>query len=256
MYSQIFKLHFVTSVHQKVGLLCIFLAAILPFVMPELTNYHMDAHLLPPARAQVAWQFSWLVVVFWLLYHAATSSAEYAKSGLGAYYTSSNLSRSGQLTMLWLSCMVYGFFFCLVPAVITLGWASPANALEAKHWQVLVVQQFSLMFIVVSSFVLLALSLGSRLGSTIGFVGSLGIFIWSFYGVKIIQNLVVAKDSFIIDWLYVVSPHAFLADLTHRFVHKQGALTNGEFMTMFEYVAGWGILVSAISMLIFNTKQK
>ncbi|GAA5497186.1 hypothetical protein Rhal01_03376 [Rubritalea halochordaticola] len=256
MYSQIFKLHAVTTLYQKLGVLCLLMTAVLPFVLPEMTNYHVDDRLLAPARAQVVWQFSWIVVVFWLLYHAATSGAEYVQSGLAAYYTSSGLSKGGQLTMLWMSCMIYGVLLCLISAVVTVVFASPQHELESRHWLVLVVQQFSLMLIVVSAFVSFALALGSRLGGTIGYVGSLGVFVWSFYGVKMVQNLVVAKDSFVVDWLYIVSPHGFLSDLTHRFVHKQGAMASSEFMALFEYLAGWCLVASALSLFMFNSKQR
>lgn len=256
MYLQIFRLYFVTAIYQKVGLLVLVLAAVFPFVLPEVTNYHINEVVLEPARAQVAWQFGWLAVVSWLLFHSAQVGGEYARSGMGIYFSSSGASRGGQLSSLWGGAMCFGFLLCLIPAVITMGWARPGDSEEAKHWVVLIVQQFSLMAMVVSSLVWLAIAAGSRFGATIGYLVALGVGLWGFYGVKALEMLVLSKDSPLVDWLYVVSPHTFLADLTHRFVHKQGAMTSEHYLPVFEYVAGWSLLFAGLGLLIFTPKKR
>lgn len=256
MYSQIFRLYFTTTLYQKVGVLVLILAAVFPFVLPEMTNYQVNEIVLEPARAQVAWQFAWVAVLFWLLFQAAQVGSEYADSGMGAYFASGGASRGGQLTALWGGLMVFGFMICLIPAVITLGWASPANSLEANHWGVLIVQQFALMFMVVSSLVWLAVGLGSRFGATVGYLAVLGISLWGFYGIKTLEMLVLAKNSMIMDWLYIISPHTFLADLTHRFVYKQGAMSSVHFTPVFEYIAGWSLVFTGFGWMLFTPKKR
>ena len=71
-----------------------------------------------------------------------------------------------------------------------------------------------------------------------------------------VEKLVLAQDVFGLDALYVALPHFYLADLTHRFVHQQGALTSVEFFGVFEYLAGLSILLSVCAYFLFTPKQK
>ncbi|MFC4995449.1 hypothetical protein [Rubritalea tangerina] len=101
-----------------------------------------------------------------------------------------------------------------------------------------------------------AIALASRLGTTVGYVFSLGWGLVGVYGVIVLEKVVVAKDFIMLDIIYVMLPHYYLADLTHRFVHKQGALNNAEFFAVFEYMSGWAILISTTSLVLFSSKQK
>lgn len=254
--KSIFKLSLLTAVNQKLGFLMLVLAVIVPMVLPMLTNYEVDSYVVEPARAQAAWQFGWLACVLWLLFQAASAGGEYVKSGLGSYFTSGGQKKGNQLTALWASSMVFGALLCLVPAIVSVVAASPGLEIEARHWAVLSIQHFILMLLVVSSLVMLAISLASRFGTTVGYIFTLGLAYVGFFGVTTLEKIVAAKDIPVLDLLYGILPHLYLADLTHRFVHKQGALTTGQLMTQFEYLAGWAMLFTAVSLLIFSPKQK
>lgn len=254
--KSIFKLSLLTAVNQKLGILVLLLGVILPLVLPLLTNYDVDKYVVEPARAQAAWQYAWFACLLWLLFQAAGSGGEFVKSGLGAYFTSRGISRGRQLTALWGSSMVFGLGLCLIPAVMCVLFASPRLEIESQHWTVLSVQGASLMLLVVSSLVMLAVALASRFGATVGYVFSLGVSFVGFYGVAALEKIVMAKDVFALDVIYSALPHLYLADLTHRFIHKQGALTTGQFLVGFEYLAGWSLLLSSFSLLIFSPKQK
>lgn len=254
--KQILKLSLSTVWYQKMGLLMVFLVAIVPFILPYLTDYEVNQTVIEPARAQAAWKMGWVACIFWLLYQSASLGGEYTRSAMGAYFTSKGVAKGGQLTALWGAGMVYGFLLCLVPAIISWCAARPSLEIEAQHWGVLCVQHFCLMLLLVSSLSMLSVALASRMGTVVGYLFTVGLMGVGYYGVTALEKIVMAKDVAALDVLYGVLPHFYLADLTHRFVHKQGALTTGQFMGVFEYVVGWSILLVLLSMAVFSTKQK
>ncbi|MFC5049929.1 hypothetical protein ACFPK9_04820 [Rubritalea spongiae] len=254
----LFQLSLVTAVRQKSVFIVLLLLIVGPFVFQQMTNYVADPSVLAPARVQATWQLAWLAGSLWLAYQAANLGGEHVRNKLGEYFLSRGEGRSSQMLALTLSVGVFGVLIALI-SVLMSAFVVTAGVGEGEaysHWVVLSVQHAVLMLLVVLPVAQLAIALASRFGALVGYTGSVFLYILGFYMVLAVEKLVIAKDTFYFDLLYVVLPHFYLADLTHRFIHQQGAMTNGEFFAVFEYLAGWGILISAVSYFIFTPKKK
>jgi hypothetical protein len=60
--------------------------------------------------------------------------------------------------------------------------------------------------------------------------------------------------NLLLDWLYVVSPHYHLADLTPRLVFKQGSMLSSEFLQLVVYFAGIKIVLAMFASLTFQPR--
>lgn len=230
------------------------LAVVLPFLLPMLTNYNVDKMVVEPARAQAAWQFSWIAGMFWLLFQAASLGGEFKKSGMGAYFASGGVNGGAQLTGIWLALLAILVPLCAIPALVSWFAARPADVLEAQHWGVLCVQHGVVMMLVFGGLTMLAVGLASRFGVIMGYLGALGVVVVGFYGVGVLENLVLSGNAPVSDLFYVVLPHFHLGDLTHRFVSKQGAVAANDFVVVFEYLAGWCLLLTGLGTVCYSTK--
>ncbi|WP_018970728.1 hypothetical protein [Rubritalea marina] len=254
--KSIFKLSWVSLVYEKLVFLVVLLAVCLPFVMAELTHYQVDNAILEPARAQVAWQFAWLASFLWLTYEAAKLGSGHVMRGMGVYFKSKGVHQGEQLCALWLAPFIICVVLAMCAFAVSLLGAIPSDVQEARHWKLLGVQHLAFIIVVVSPLLMLAVSLGSRFGLTVGYVFTAALSFVGFYGVSIIETIVRFNDSFSLDLLYVILPHYYLGDLTHRFIHKQGALSLEEFFVVFEYLSGWAIVVSMVATVLFNYKKR
>ncbi|MGJ8671659.1 hypothetical protein [Rubritalea sp.] len=252
----LFKLSLVMAVRQKTFFVVLLLLALGPFVFQQMTNYVADPSVLAPARAQAAWQLAWLAACLWLSYLAANLGGEHVRSKMGEYFLSRGEGRGSQMLALSACAAVFAVAIALLPMLVSIFAAAPGDAEELKHWVVLCVQHGVLMLLLTLSLTQLAIALASRFGALVGYTGSVFVYLLGFYAVLAVEKMVIGEDAFYMDLLYVVLPHFYLADLTHRFVHSQGAMSNSEFFAVFEYLAGWGILLSVLSYLIFTPKKK
>lgn len=251
----ILKLCLTTIVRGRIGIFWILLTFVLPFLLPQLSNHETNPEVLAPARIQAGWQVAWLISGLWLLFQAAKLGHEHTDSGMGMYFHSGGIDSSKQLTAIWLSLVICTTVLILAPIVVSLS-ALPQNESSTSHYIVLCVQQISLMLLVLLPLLLLAIGLGSRLGVVVGYLVSLGLLLFGFYGVTAIGRVVAVKDSFTLDLLYTVFPHFYLGDLTHRFVHMQGALTDQQCLLVFEYLAGWALLFAVVSWRVYTVRKK
>lgn len=252
----LFKLSLVTAVRQKTFFVVLLLLVLGPFVFQQMTNYVVDPSVLAPARAQAAWQLAWLVTCLWLTYQAANLGGEHVRNKMGEYFLSRGEGKSSQILALNACSVVFAVAVTAVPILVSIFASAPEDAAEFRHWIVLCVQHGFLMLLLALPVTQLAIALASRFGALVGYTGSVLLYFLGFYAVLAVEKVVIAKDTFYVDLLYVVLPHFHLADLTHRFVHSQGAMSNGEFFAVFEYLAGWAILISAVSYFIFTPKKK
>lgn len=255
MYK-IFKLSLATAIRQKSVFLVLLLLAVLPFVLQQMTNFQVDPSVSRPAIAQAAWQLVWAGACFWLVYNAANMGGGHVRSRLGEYFLSGGVTKSSQLCGLWLTTMLFAFLMVVVAVTVCVCAAAPEGETEFRHWLVLNVQHAVFFLVVVSAVNQFVIALASRFGALVGYSGGLFLYLCGFYLVLVVEKIVLSKDIFALDTLYVVLPHFYLADLTHRFVHQQGALTTPEFMGVFEYLAGLSILLSTCAYLTFTPKQK
>lgn len=255
MYK-ILKLSLISSVRQKTVFIVLLLLAVAPFVFQQMTNFVADPSVIHPARAQAAWQMAWAAACIWLVYHAANLGGEHVRSRLGEYFLSSGVSKSSQLCGLWLTTMLFAVLIVVVPVVVCLVAAAPSGDTEFRHWVVLNLQHAVFFLIIVGTVNQLVVAVAARFGALVGYTSGLFLYLSGFYLVLAVEKVVLSKDLFALDALYVMLPHFYLADLTHRFVHQQGALTTLEFFGVFEYLAGWAILLSMCAYLTFTPKIK
>jgi len=225
-------------IQRKVWIIALFCALVLPIVLPYLTPYESNPSLIEPARAQAAWGCLWVVTIAWLFFQAARFGDDTARSGLGAYFLSSGVSGLSQMMQIWLACLSFLLPLVLVTLAVCFLGAMPSDSAQAQMWVATNLQYAALFLLVVTPLMMVAVSVGSRFGSTVGYLIPLCMSIYGMYGVGYLAMMTDAQSNLLLDWLYVVSPHYHLADLTPRLVLKHGSMLGSEFLQLVIYFAG------------------
>lgn len=251
---QLYRLTLATMLQRKVWIIALLCALVLPIILPYLTPYESNPSLIEPARAQAAWICLWVVTIAWVFFQAARFGDDTARSGLGAYFLSAGVSRVSQMMQIWLACLTF-----LLPLVaITLGLcligAMPSGVSQAGMWVATNMQYAALFLLVTMPLVMLAAAIGSRFGSTIGYLVPLCLSVYGMYGVGYLAMMTTVQNNVLLDWLYVVSPHYHLADLTPRLVFRHGSMLGSEFLHLVAYFVGIKLVLSMISTLCFQAK--
>jgi len=241
-------------IQRKVWIIALFCALVLPIVLPYLTPYESNPSLLEPARAQAAWGCLWVVTIAWLFFQAARFGDDTARSGLGAYFLSSGVSGLSQMIQIWLACLSFLLPLVLVALAVCFIGAMPSDSAQAQMWVATNLQYAALFLLVVTPLMMVAVSVGSRFGSTVGYLIPLCMSIYGMYGVGYLAMMTDAQSNLLLDWLYVVSPHYHLADLTPRLVFKHGSMLGSEFLQLVIYFAGIKIVLAMLSTLTFQPK--
>ena len=241
-------------IQRKVWIIALFCALVLPIVLPYLTPYESNPSLLEPARAQAAWGCLWVVTIAWLFFQAARFGDDTARSGLGAYFLSSGVSGLSQMIQIWLACLSFLLPLVLIALVICFIGAMPSDSAQAQMWIATNLQYAALFLLVVTPLMMVAVSVGSRFGSTVGYLIPLCMSIYGMYGVGYLAMMTDAQSNLLLDWLYVVSPHYHLADLTPRLVFKHGSMLGSEFLQLVVYFAGIKMVLAMLSTLTFQPK--
>ena len=241
-------------IQRKVWIIALFCALVLPIVLPYLTPYESNPSLIEPARAQAAWGCLWVVTIAWLFFQAARFGDDTARSGLGAYFLSSGVSGLSQMMQIWLACLSFLLPLVLVTLAVCFLGAMPSDSAQAQMWVATNLQYAALFLLVVTPLMMVAVSVGSRFGSTVGYLIPLCMSIYGMYGVGYLAMMTDAQSNLLLDWLYVVSPHYHLADLTPRLVFKHGSMLGSEFLQLVVYFAGIKIVLAMLSTLTFQPK--
>ena len=241
-------------IQRKVWIIALFCALVLPIVLPYLTPYESNPSLIEPARAQAAWGCLWVVTIAWLFFQAARFGDDTARSGLGAYFLSSGVSGLSQMMQIWLACLSFLLPLVLVTLAVCFLGAMPSDSAQAQMWVATNLQYAALFLLVVTPLMMVAVSVGSRFGSTVGYLIPLCMSIYGMYGVGYLAMMTDAQSNLLLDWLYVVSPHYHLADLTPRLVFKHGSMLGSEFLQLVIYFAGIKIVLAMLSTLTFQPK--
>ena len=250
----LFRLTVVTLFARKAWFFVIFAALVLPFTLPYVTPWETNINLLEPARAQVAWSVAWLVAIFWTFTTAARFGESNSRTGLGSYFRSRGMSRLRQMFEIWLGCMVYLLPVVGIALAVCLTAAMPGNSKEASMW-VATNFQFALLFLMtVGPLALLCVSLGSRFGALVGYVVPVTLCLYGLYGVGYIGMMIRQEGSALLEWVYAVSPHYHLADLTDRLVFKMGNLPTATFATLLVYFVGVTLVLTIFSTSCFRTE--
>ncbi len=251
---QLYRLTLATMIQRKVWIIALFCALVLPIVLPYLTPYESNPSLIEPARAQAAWGCLWVVTIAWLFFQAARFGDDTARSGLGGYFLSSGVSGLSQMMQIWLACLSFLLPLVLVTLAVCFIGAMPSDSAQAQMWVATNLQYAALFLLVVTPLMMVAVSVGSRFGSTVGYLIPLCMSIYGMYGVGYLAMMTDAQSNLLLDWLYVVSPHYHLADLTPRLVFKHGSMLGSEFLQLVIYFAGIKIVLAMLSTLTFQPK--
>jgi hypothetical protein len=220
----------------------------------DITPYESNPSLIEPARAQAAWGCLWVVTIAWLFFQAARFGDDTARSGLGAYFLSSGVSGLSQMMQIWLACLSFLLPLVLVALAICFIGAMPSDSAQAQMWIATNLQYAALFLLVVTPLMMVAASVGSRFGSTVGYLIPLCMSVYGMYGVGYLAMMTDVQSNLLLDWLYVVSPHYHLADLTPRLVFRHGSMLSSEFLQLVIYFAGIKIVLAMLSTLTFQPK--
>lgn len=251
---QLYRLTLATILQRKVWIVALLCVLVLPLILPYLTSYESNPSLLEPARAQAAWMCLWVVAIAWVFFQAARFGDDTVRSGLGAYFLSSGISRVGQMVQIWLACMTFLLPLVAITVAVCLLGAMPGDSSQAQMWVATNLQYAALFLLVITPLALVAISVGSRFGATIGYLLPLSLSLYGMYGVGYVSMMASVQDNVFLDWLYVISPHYHLADLTPRLVFKHGSMLTSEFLHLVAYFIGIKLVLSMFSSICFQTK--
>lgn len=251
----LYKLTLTTILTRKTFLIFAVMFAILPLMLPLLTPWEEKPQLLEPARAQTAWSMLWLLALGWLLYQAASFGDRWASRGVLEYLKTLGNGRISQLFQIWLSCLTPFAGFVVGVVAICLLFAMPADGEEARMWVATNLQYALLFLLVVCPLCLVAIALGTRINATAAYVITGTLAIYGLFGIGYLDFFLSQSGQPVLDFVYVISPHYHLADLTSRLVFKLGALDAKTFFGSAAYLSGVGIVLVAIACSLFREKK-
>ena len=250
----LFKITLQTLLARKAWVVALFGIGVLPFVLPILVPSEFALGLVDPARAQAAWVILWLATTFWLFGQGARQGAQNVQSGLGTYFHSMGQGSVRQLFEVWLAHAII-----LIPLVLCamlvccLGAAPDVNV---GSWILTNIQYGVLFLLVTLPLLMLAIALGSRFGTLVGYLLTTGLTFYGLYGVGYLEVATKVETNGLIRFIYALSPQYHLADLTEQLVFQMGALGSLLFFHIFLYLGGLSLITSAGSILAYRTTAK
>lgn len=251
----LYKLTLTTIVTRKTFVIFAVLFLVLPLVLPLVTPFEEKPQLLEPARAQTAWSMLWLLALGWLFFQGASFGDKWASRGVLEYVKTLGTSRLSQLMQIWLSCMTPFAGFVAAVVAISVLFALPGDPKEAKMWVATNFQYAWLFLLVVAPLVLVAIALGTRINATAAYVITGLAAFYGLFGVGYLDFFLSQSDQPFFDFLYLISPHYHLADLTNRLVFKLGALETGAFLWSSAYLIGLGLVLTGFSCVLYREKK-
>ncbi|MCB1230052.1 MAG: hypothetical protein KDN19_07295 [Verrucomicrobiae bacterium] len=251
----LYKLTLTTIITRKTFIIFAILFLVLPLLLPQVTPWEEKPQLLEPARAQTAWSMLWLLALGWLFFQAASFGDRWASRGVLEYVKTLGTGRLSQLLQIWLSCMTPFIGFLVGVVAISLLFAMPSNSEEARMWVATNLQYAWLFLLVIAPLSLVAIALGTRINATAAYVLT-GIFaIYGLFGIGYLDFFLSQSGQPMLDFLYVISPHYHLADLTNRLVFKLGALETAVFLKSTLYLAGLGLILVGLACSLYREKK-
>lgn len=251
----LYKLTLTTILTRKTFLIFAVLFFVLPLALPLMTPWEEKPQLIEPARAQTAWGMLWLLALGWLFFQAASFGDRWSSRGVLEYVKTLGSSRLSQLGQIWMSCLTPFVGFVAVVVAICLLFAMPGDPVEAKLWVATNLQYAWLFMLVVAPLSLLAIALGTRINATAAYVVTGALAAYGLFGIGYLDFFLSQTGQPFFDFLYLVSPHYHLADLTNRLVFKLGALDSASFLHSTLYLAGVGLVLAAISCILYREKK-
>lgn len=255
MDMKLYRLTLATILQRKVWVVAILWLVLLPLALPNMIAT-VNESLVQPARAQAVWVSLWGIALTWVFFQAARCGDELSRSGLGSYFLSLGVSNVRQLGQLTLACLTFLVPLVMIAIVVCLLGAMPGDSKQAEMWLLLNVQYGVLFLSAVTPLLLLGVALGSRLGGAVAYIVPVAMALYGLYGVGSLASLADSNGGAMLNWLYVISPHYHLADLTERLVFKHGSMVTSEFFQVLGYFAGMGLVLFGFSALYFKAKSE
>jgi hypothetical protein len=250
------RLTLATILKRKVWAVWLVLLVALTAVLPFTTPWEQDPTLIEPARAQAVWVGLWIAALTWGLFQGAGFGESLSKHGLGEYFSSQGVSRLSQLGQIFAACFASILPFVAVAVAVCLVWAMPGDKLEARAWTFTLIQYGFLFTLVFASLLLLAIALGTRLGSAVAYLVTLGLALYGLYGVGFMDLLFEARKDAVMETLWTLSPHYHLGDLTTRLIFKTGHLPVETFAKVAAYLGLLALLHGLVSYASFRPRTR
>ena len=239
---------------RKAWVVALFCVGALPFLLPILVPSEFALGLVEPARAQAAWVILWLVTAFWLFGQASRQGDQNVKTGVGTYFRSQGQGSIRQLFQVWLAHAVV--LVLLVVTAILVCCLGAVPEVSVGSWVIANLQSGVLFLLVSLPLMMFATALGSRFGTLIGYLVTVGLTIYGLYGVGYLEVATKVETNGLIRLLYAISPQYHLADLTEQLVFQLGHLNTSLFLNIIAYFGGLCLITSAGSFLTYRTTAK
>ena len=249
---KLYRLSLNTILCKKTLFIYVVLLLVLPLLLPLLTPWEEKPSLLEPARAQTAWSLLWFCGLVWLLLEGANLGNQHFNNGILQYFKTIGVGRIRQLLAITASCLSGFSLLIMIALCVSLFGAMPGDSYEAKHWVILNFQYTFLFALVMIPLLFLAVSLGTRINNVVAYLIPCGIGLYGLVGVTYIDFFLADSNNPLLDFIYAVSPHFHLADLTNRLVFKMGSLSAETFGKLGLYLAGIALIFTAIAICTFR----
>lgn len=213
---------------RRSSLLVCLIIPLLGWSLPLLPPWQTQATLLQPARVQTTWILSWLSLVLFFLFQAASLGRELSACGL--------LEHSEAATRKWSRALfpILGSVGSWVAAallpVLALTWACrPALAAEAAAWNVLLLQQALLFAISAPGLLGLAAAIGTRFSQAVACLAPLFLWLVGWALSPWLESWLLQVLPGLGGMLIHLLPRYDLADLTARLAFKLGPVPTAPF---------------------------
>lgn len=251
---RLFRLTLSTIFQRKSWVVGLFMVAVLPFLLPQISSATENPVLTKPAIAQATWAMAWLAAILWGFFTAARQGESNVRSGLGEYFQTNGVSPTRQMLEMWLAVFCFVAPLGLIAAGVCILAASPSLPDERSMWLATNLQFAVLYILTIAPLLALALSVASRFGGITGFATSAFLAIYGLYGVGYMKMLLQLEGNRILQWLWTASPHYHFADATDRLRYKQGAIDSEKFPLFLAYFGGIFLVYIALSRLVFRAR--
>ena len=250
----LFRLTVATLLARKMWVVAIFAAIITPLVFPLFTPHEANTMLLEPARAQAAWTCTWFIGILWTLSQAARFGDSNSRTGVGAYFRAQGVGSLRQIFGIWSAIMLFLLPVVIIAVGTCLLFAMPADAREGTMWVWTNLQFAALFLFTIGPLALLGVGLASRFGALIGYLLPTGLCLYGLYGVTRLGMMIrLRDDNKLVEWIYSISPHYHLADLTPRLIFKMGHIPWAEFGLFLCYFTTITVVLCSSATLLFRT---
>lgn len=248
----LYKLTLASLLARKTFVIFAFILIVFPFALPLMTPWETKPSLLEPARAQAAWVLLWVTALGWLLFQGATIGDRWSSDGILEYFKAVGLKKHQQIAQIWLACFTVFSGLAVITFSISTFTAMPSNPIEAQHWVTTNLQYLSLFLLVVAPLLGLAIALGTRISGAAAYAVSISLVLYGLFGIGHLEVFIADNNSFILNLLYVASPHYHLSDLTSRLVFKLGAIPTAEFALIALYFGAIALITIGISYPLYR----